>query len=342
MGKILFSFLLLIIIQPLVFSADGENLIKSVGFVSAIEKQGDSKNDQLSVDDRKYAQPYGITFDDNLLYSIVNYKTVQIFEKNKTGVFKLKTKFDIPSTNPEQSSCQYIAVDSTNKNLFISNYIEHTIYIYSRTSSGAYVNTGKIKTDGLDLVNAVGAKGLTVDKSGLLYLVDSDNSVILVFKKNARGEYEFNNQFGSLGSGKKQFVFPSDIAMDKNNNFYITDTGNNRIQIWKREASGGYDFVSSFGSKGTAQGRFYGPNSIFIDKNNYIYISDTGNNRVQIFKQNADGEYDAIVRFGTYGTEYGKFGDPVGIAVDNDGLIYVADFYNDRIQIFTPEEKQVD
>jgi DNA-binding beta-propeller fold protein YncE len=64
-----------------------------------------------------------------------------------------------------------------------------------------------------------------------------------------------------------------------------------------------------------------------------VYITDTGNKRVVIF--NSEGEF--IAEFGKGGFDPGEFDEPVGIAVDGEGLVYVADTWNKRIQVMLPD-----
>ena len=49
----------------------------------------------------------------------------------------------------------------------------------------------------------------------------------------------------------------------------------------------------------------------------------------------ADGRY--LGQWGTHGSDPGEFRLPHSIATDPDGLVYVADRWNRRIQVFTPE-----
>jgi DNA-binding beta-propeller fold protein YncE len=44
-----------------------------------------------------------------------------------------------------------------------------------------------------------------------------------------------------------------------------------------------------------------------------------------------------VTSFGSYGLEPGQFDEPVGIDVDEGGNIYVADTWNRRVQVFTPD-----
>jgi DNA-binding beta-propeller fold protein YncE len=68
---------------------------------------------------------------------------------------------------------------------------------------------------------------------------------------------------------------------------------------------------------------------------NRLYVSDTGNHKVQVF--DLDGNF--IKEWGGFGTTDGKFREPVGITADDHNNIYVADSDNLRIQKFDPEGK---
>ena len=61
-----------------------------------------------------------------------------------------------------------------------------------------------------------------------------------------------------------------------------------------------------------------------------VFVTDAGNNRVQVL--NADLSYSHCK-----GARPGEFNDPHGITIDAEGMVYVADFNNRRIQKFIPE-----
>jgi DNA-binding beta-propeller fold protein YncE len=65
-----------------------------------------------------------------------------------------------------------------------------------------------------------------------------------------------------------------------------------------------------------------------------LYIADTGNKRIAIF----DAEGNFVSQFGTTGLEPGQFDEPVGLAVDQDGRVYVADTWNLRMQAMAPDQ----
>ncbi|MFZ2603079.1 MAG: PKD domain-containing protein, partial [Candidatus Omnitrophota bacterium] len=88
-------------------------------------------------------------------------------------------------------------------------------------------------------------------------------------------------------------------------------------------------FVNKFGSTGTGNGEFNSVEGIDVDAN-YIYTTETGNNRVQIFHTVT---YTFFYKFGKFGSEDGQFDSPQDISID-DNYIYVADSNNHRIQVF--------
>ncbi|MFM6057406.1 MAG: 6-bladed beta-propeller, partial [Microcystis aeruginosa] len=97
-------------------------------------------------------------------------------------------------------------------------------------------------------------------------------------------------------------------------------------------------FQSTFGSFGTGNGQFNSPYGIAVGSGGNIYVTDTFNDRVQVF--NPSGVFQST--FGSFGTGNGEFSSPYGIAVGSRGNIYVADTANNRVQVFrTPEPSSI-
>jgi tripartite motif-containing protein 71 len=191
-----------------------------------------------------------------------------------------------------------------------------------------------------------GPRGVAVDSTGSLYVTDSGNARVEKFDStgNFAGvwgwgvsdgsqEYEIctvNCQAGHSGSGVPgEFDVPFGIATSSQDNVYVVDTNNNRVQVFD---SGGSPFVSvanRFGGAGS-DGQFAGPAGLATDPSDNLVVADTLNNRV--FKFNGDG-----ARLGSLagsGSGPQQVMGPEGVATDSSGNVYVADSANQRIEKF--------
>src|SRR5699024_7557368 len=95
--------------------------------------------------------------------------------------------------------------------------------------------------------------------------------------------------------------------------------------------------ITDVGDPMDQQGLFFGPRDIAISEE-HIYVTDTGNERVQVFGM--DGTF--ITAFGGYGEEDGQFIEPTGITIAPDGNIWVADSGNARLQVFDADGNWVE
>jgi hypothetical protein len=94
-------------------------------------------------------------------------------------------------------------------------------------------------------------------------------------------------------------------------------------------------FLRTWGGQGSAPGQVDEPGDVAVAPEGTVYVTDTGNNRIQYF--DAAGTYLGQwgSESGSIGSAEGEFWHPRGIAVAPDGLtIYVADTNNYRIQAF--------
>ena len=80
-----------------------------------------------------------------------------------------------------------------------------------------------------------------------------------------------------------QFYRAYDLAVDSEDNIYVADGGNNRIQKFDKNGS----YILTIGEKGQGPGEFTGPSDILIDEQDNLYVSE--GRRIQIF--NSSGEY---------------------------------------------------
>ena len=190
-------------------------------------------------------------------------------------------------------------------------------------------------------------RSLAIAPNGDFYVIDTANLRVQRFDKTGK----YLSQFGTIGTGDGQFastenagIGPVGIAVDKQGNVYVTDTWNHRVE--KFDANGKFltkwGYACDIGTSACINAGFYGPRGIALDSKGNVYVTDTGNKRVQVF----DGNGTFLRAFGHLGSGQpdqkgdAAFDEPIGIAVDQrTDTVYVADTHNKRVQKFDANGK---
>ena len=96
-----------------------------------------------------------------------------------------------------------------------------------------------------------------------------------------------------------------------------------------------YEWGGLVGSVGSAS-EFKNPRGVYVDVNGYVFVADTGNHRVVVYRPIPGGGLTLFKTFGSKGSGKKQLIFPTGVCVDNSGNIYVADSGNQRIVVFQP------
>ncbi len=122
--------------------------------------------------------------------------------------------------------------------------------------------------------------GIVAHGPNIVLVADAGNNRIVLLTNLSKSPPAFYGQFGSPGTGNGQLSKPEGIAVDAAGNYWVADTGNDRLEEFKLEG-GKFEYVSQVGTQGTGEGQLEGPGGLANDSNGYIWVTDTGNARVQ-------------------------------------------------------------
>lgn len=168
--------------------------------------------------------------------------------------------------------------------------------------------------------------GLMIDDTDRLFASDPGMKRVMVFGPEHKLEANITERIAD----------PAGIAIDEENRLlYVVDTEQDLVQVYDADS---YKYIRSIGKAGTKHtstvpGEFAKPIGVAVDQDGIVYVTDTWNNRVEIF--DADGQF--ISTWGTAGDGPGHFARPKGIAVDGDGHLWICDQVQDRVQVFNKE-----
>jgi hypothetical protein len=226
-----------------------------------------------------------------------------------------------------------VAMDSSD-NLYVADMYNNRIL--KRTPGGDYSVTAS---------GIMNVAGVAVDSSGNVYASDRNNVRICkvtpagVVTTLAGGSSGYEDGTGSAA----KFSNPFGVAVDSSGNVYVADMNNNRIR--KVTPAGVVTTLAGTGVAGYADGagtlaQFNAPAFVAVDSSANVYVAEMNGHRIR--KVTPDGVVSTVAGSGSPGVADGvgtaaQFWNPLGIALDSTGNLYVADSYTHRIRKVTTE-----
>lgn len=142
-------------------------------------------------------------------------------------------------------------------------------------------------------------------------------------------------------------IFPYGVAVDPNNRVWIVNQ-TTPGQVFLFDRNGGFiaTFTPDFPETDADDDQLREPEGIAVYKdsnnnNTFVYVADTDNNRVVKFRYDSNDEEDGLTYItevgrtdGNSGTGNREFNQPIGLAADRCGNVWVADSFNDRVAVF--------
>jgi uncharacterized protein (TIGR03663 family) len=172
-----------------------------------------------------------------------------------------------------------------------------------------------------------GPRDIAVDAEGRVYLTDTGNKRIVVF--DANGEYV--SQFGTTGFDIGQFDEPVGVDVGIDGSVYVADTWNRRVQVFEMLPDGpNYFPLMSWDVRAWMDQSVENKPYIAANDSGVVYITDPKGYRVLAF----DSEGNFLSGWGEYAGAAVTF--YTGIAVDQQGNVWVTDASNNRLLRFSP------
>ena len=164
-----------------------------------------------------------------------------------------------------------------------------------------------------------GQRGLAVVGEEVMVCVTGISGTIMVYDKELN--YVRSIEHRDMG------VFYA-ISADSHGNLYCADNDNSMIQVFSNDGV----FLRSFGCDGKGEKKVKKPYGLCVF-GRYVYVCNTAKDFCNISVFTTDGVY--MTSFGQYGSKRGEFNWPYSVCVDQDGFVYVTDYYyHHRVQCF--------
>lgn len=260
-------------------------------------------------------QPFGVGVDSKGKVYVADQKVGAIF------IFDTKTKeveFIKHGVQAKFDLITGLAIDDADK-LFVADANLHHVLVFNPQHA-----VEATISDSLDQ-----PVGLAVDNENrFLYVADSARDQVLVYDADT---YKLLRKIGTTGKNHTltdpgEFSRPVGVAVDADGNLYVSDTFNNRIEIFDADGN----FISAFGKAGDGPGTLGRPKGLAVDCDGHIWVVDSAQNRVHVF--NKEGKL--LIWFGGSGLLPGQMSMPVSITIDKDNRVFTTEQLPGRLQMF--------
>lgn len=168
-------------------------------------------------------------------------------------------------------------------------------------------------------------------RNGRIYVADSSGRSVKVFDIPNRNFFKIEPD-----EGPGVIRMPLGIAADDAGNIYVCDSTLKNVKVFDKDGA----FLRVIGAKDD----FSRPASVTVDKEGKrVYVIDIGgveseDHRIRVFDAHT-GKH--VLDIGKRGSGDGQFNLPRDAAIGPDGLLYVVDGGNFRVQVFTTDGKFV-
>jgi DNA-binding beta-propeller fold protein YncE len=263
-------------VESFAFTKDGKLLVtdathawvqvfdKTTGkFISRFGGKGDG--------DAQLDKPEGIAVDPDGNIFIADYNTGFVKKYNKDYKWLL-TFSEYGSEKGQNQKSEFM--DIHDGKLYMPEAGNHRVNVFDMSGKFLF-DFGGLGAEPGKMNNP---ESISFNSEGKAYIADLKNDRVQVFDKAGK----FLATWGKTGSAHGEFKAPAGVAIDKDDHVYVTEIGNDRVQVFDKAGK----FLATWGKKGSGKGEFGNLHGMIIDKpTGWIYVADTANNRVSVFRR---------------------------------------------------------
>ena len=164
-----------------------------------------------------------------------------------------------------------IAYNDPNNKVYVCDTENHRITILNHdlTFHGSFGSKGS------ETGKFYNPFGISVDSRGNVLVADFSNHRIQVFDASGRYLSSITHT-----TPEQKLQRPMSVSVGPDDCVYVVEYGSDRVSIFDQTGK----YIKSFGKKGDKDGEFDHPYAIAVSNEGYVYVSDTDNNRIQVFK----------------------------------------------------------
>jgi hypothetical protein len=214
----------------------------------------------------QFHSPSGIAVYDNAVFVVDT-------QLNRVQKFDLSGKFISTWGSEGKGQGQFLLPNDiavgTNGTVYVVDTGNKRIQKFN--SSGDYIS--EFGQSGVEDGKFVTPTGIAIDNKENIYVSDPGKNKI--FKFDSKGV--FLQSFGPNFAGYQ--IITQGLTIAPSGNIYVADTGNDRILVISKDGT----TLTTWGSMGVANGQFKSPKDITLDKNGYLYVTDSNGHRIQKF-----------------------------------------------------------
>ncbi len=239
----------------LAINSVGEIIVTNVrtGDVLIFDKKG-KRIRRKSSHDIDIKDPFGVAVDDA--------DNIYIVDHDRKGVIKLNKDLKILNKTDAEQDISLYGVSLVGDEAMVCDRKNECILVYTKELK--YVRQIE------DPVHFKDIRDISPDEHGNLYVCVGGDSRIHVLSNGG----EYLRSFGCDGSGVNMLSRPCGIYV-ASQYVYVTSNSSNTISVYTTEG----EHVTTFGKEGD----LWHPWGVCVDKDGFVYVCDTANNRVQVF-----------------------------------------------------------